>query len=587
MFSQWISSQVAEGPASDDLLAKVMPDYPATGKRTLQDNGSWLRTLQGDNVELVRTPIQRITPRGIVTEDGVTHDVDIIVYATGFRHTDVLWPLKVVGRNGIDLRSMWGSRPYAYLGITVPGFPNLFLIYGPGTHLAHGGSLIFQSELQMRYIDQCLQHLVEANLHSLEPTPRRPPNGISGRKPKSRRWCGRTRPSNTRTSRTPTERSTPSAPGASTSTGPRYASPTGHNSLRDKKTERDKESEHANMRTVVIERPGAVRVETVPDPALPGPDGVIVAVTAAAICGSDLHFYEGEYPIGEPVALGHEAIGTVVEAGPQVRTVKAGDLVMVSAVAGCGTCAGCATRDPVMCSSGPQIFGGGVLGGAQADLLAVPAADFLLLKIPEGISTEQALLLTDNLATGWARPSGPTFRSGARSRCSVWERSACVRCAARFSKVPQTVFAVDRVAGRLERAAKWGRRPSRRPPSRPSWPPRAGRGADSVIDAVATDASLTDALNAVRPGGTVSVVGVHDLNPFPFPALGCLIRSITLRMTTAPVQRTWPELIPLLQSGRLDVDGIFTTTLPLDEASKGYATAASRSGDDVKILLTP
>jgi 4-hydroxyacetophenone monooxygenase len=170
MFSQWISSQVTEGPDSDDLLAKVMPDYPATGKRTLQDNGSWLRTLQRDNVELVRTPIRRITPRGIVTEDGVTHDVDIIVYATGFRHTDVLWPLKIVGRNGIGLHSMWGSRPYAYLGVTVPGFPNLFLTFGPGTHLAHGGSLIFQSELQMRYIDQCLQHLVETNLHSLEPT---------------------------------------------------------------------------------------------------------------------------------------------------------------------------------------------------------------------------------------------------------------------------------------------------------------------------------------------------------------------------------------------------------------------------------
>ena len=108
-----------------------------------------------------------------------------------------------------------------------------------------------------------------------------------------------------------------------------------------------------------------------------------------------------------------------------------------------------------------------------------------------------------------------------------------------------------------------------------------------MIDAVATDASLTDALNAVRPGGTVSVVGVHDMNPFPLNALGCLIRSITLRMTTAPVQRTWPELIPLLRSGRLDVGGIFTTTMPLDQAAKGYATAESRSGDDVKILLTP
>ncbi|MDC8983587.1 flavin-containing monooxygenase [Mycobacterium marinum] len=167
MFSQWISSQVTDG---DALLSKVLPDYPATGKRTLQDNGSWLATLQRDNVDLVRTPIQRITPTGIVTEDGVTHSVDVIVYATGFRHTDVLWPLQVIGRNGIDLHRVWGRRPYAYLGITVPGFPNLFLIYGPGTHLAHGGSLIFQSELQMRYINLCLERLVADGIGSLEPT---------------------------------------------------------------------------------------------------------------------------------------------------------------------------------------------------------------------------------------------------------------------------------------------------------------------------------------------------------------------------------------------------------------------------------
>jgi 4-hydroxyacetophenone monooxygenase len=167
MFTQWITSQVGEG---HELLAKVLPDYPATGKRTLQDNGSWLRTLQRDNVELVRTPIERITAGGVVTEDGATHDADVIVYATGFRHTDVLWPLNIIGRDGIDLHRMWGRRPYAYLGITVPGFPNLFIIYGPGTHLAHGGSLIFQSELQMRYINRCLEHLAEADLHSLEPT---------------------------------------------------------------------------------------------------------------------------------------------------------------------------------------------------------------------------------------------------------------------------------------------------------------------------------------------------------------------------------------------------------------------------------
>lgn len=167
MFTDWITNQV--GPDSD-LLAKVLPDYPATGKRTLQDNGSWLATLRRDNVDLVRTPIQRITPDGVVTTDGVRHDADVIVYATGFRHTDVLWPMTITGRDGVDLHSVWGRRPYAHLGITVPGFPNFFVLYGPGAHLAHGGSLIFNSELQMRYIDSCLAKLADADVVSIEPT---------------------------------------------------------------------------------------------------------------------------------------------------------------------------------------------------------------------------------------------------------------------------------------------------------------------------------------------------------------------------------------------------------------------------------
>ncbi|MBW0013699.1 MAG: alcohol dehydrogenase catalytic domain-containing protein [Mycobacterium sp.] len=341
------------------------------------------------------------------------------------------------------------------------------------------------------------------------------------------------------------------------------------------------------MRTVVLDGPANIRVDTCPDPMLPGPDGAIVAVTAAGICGSDLHFYEGDYPLAGPMALGHEAVGTVVETGPEVHTVKAGDPVMVSSVTGCGACPGCATRDPVMCYSGFQIFGGGVLPGAQADLLAVPAADFQLLKMPEGISTEQAVLLTDNLATGWAAAQRADIPFG--GTVAVIGLGAVGLCALRsaFSQGAATVFAADRVEGRLQRAARWGATPIASPAAAAIVDATGGRGADSVIDAVGTDASMTDALNAVRPGGTVSVVGVHDMQPFPMPALGCLIRSITLRMTTAPVQRTWPELIPLLVSGRLDVDGICTTTLPLDEAAKGYATAGSRPGAEVKILLRP
>ncbi len=341
------------------------------------------------------------------------------------------------------------------------------------------------------------------------------------------------------------------------------------------------------MRTVVIDAPRSVTVETRPDPLLPGSDAAIVEVTAAGICGSDLHFYEADFPLPGPIALGHEAIGKVVEVGPDVRTVKAGDQVMVSSVTGCGACPGCATRDPVMCFSGFQIFGGGVLGGAQADLLAVPAADFQLCKVPEGISTEQALLLTDNLATGWAGARRAEFLLG--GTVAVFGLGAVGLCALRsaFFLGAATVFGVDRVEGRLQRAAQWGATPITVPAAEAILAATGGRGVDAVIDAVATDASISDALNAVRPGGTVSVIGAHDPQPFPFPALSSLMRSVTLRLTTVPVQRTWPELIPLLASRRLDVDGIFTTTLSLDEAAKGYSIAESRSGDDVKVLLKP
>jgi 4-hydroxyacetophenone monooxygenase len=167
MFTEWITSQVGDDP---DLLAKVVPDYPATGKRTLQDNGSWLRTLTRENVELVRTGIDRIEAGAVVTEDGERYPADVIVYATGFKANKILWPMTVTGRNGEILSERWGERPTAYLGITIPGYPNFFCMYGPGTNLAHGGSLIFHSECQMRYITECLELLIAGGHKSMEPT---------------------------------------------------------------------------------------------------------------------------------------------------------------------------------------------------------------------------------------------------------------------------------------------------------------------------------------------------------------------------------------------------------------------------------
>ena len=341
------------------------------------------------------------------------------------------------------------------------------------------------------------------------------------------------------------------------------------------------------MRSVVVDGSGRVSVEQRPDPALPGPDGAIVEVTATAICGSDLHFLEGHYPVTETVALGHEAIGVVVETGSAVESFSPGDRVLVSSVAGCGHCAGCRTKDPVACVRGPQIFGSGLLGGAQSDLLAVPDADFQLLSIPDGITVEQALLLTDNLATGWAGakradiPIGGTVAvigAGAVGQCAL--RSSYALGAAR-------VLVVDPVAWRRRQATVAGGHAVAAPGAHAVLEATDGLGAHCVIDAVGTDASLDDALACVRTGGTVSVIGVHDLTPYPLPSLMCLLRSLTLRMTTAPVQQTWPELIPLLQSGRLCVDGIFTAAMPLASAPQAYAAALARADDHLKIRLEP
>jgi threonine dehydrogenase-like Zn-dependent dehydrogenase len=200
---------------------------------------------------------------------------------------------------------------------------------------------------------------------------------------------------------------------------------------------------------------------------------------------------------------------------------------------------------------------------------------------------EAALLLTDNLPTGWAgaqradvEPGGTVvvLGLGAVGLCAV--RSALALGAGR-------VLAVDPVVGRRDRAADSGAEPVEGPTVEAVLEATGGRGADAVIDAVARDATLDDALASVRAGGTVSVIGVHDLAPYPLPALATLFRSVTLRMTTAPVHRTWRELVPLVQHGRLRTDGIFTHEFALDDAAAAYAAVAERSAECVKVLLRP
>ncbi len=163
----WIESRVKD-PA---LLAKVMPTYPPFGKRILQDNGVYLTALQRDNVDLITDGIARVTAQGIETTDGTLHEVDAIVCATGFYADRFLFPMEVVGRDGIKLNEQWGeTNGRALLGITVPNFPNLFCIYGPNTNLVVAGSIAHNAESQMNYILRCIGLVIERGANAIECT---------------------------------------------------------------------------------------------------------------------------------------------------------------------------------------------------------------------------------------------------------------------------------------------------------------------------------------------------------------------------------------------------------------------------------
>jgi 4-hydroxyacetophenone monooxygenase len=160
-----ITQEVGGNP---ELLKKVIPDYPPYGKRMLRDN-HWYRMLTRSNVELLTGAVERITETGVVDSEGREHPADVLVLATGFQARRMLSPMHIVGRDGVVLRDQWGEDdPRAYLGITMPHFPNFFVIYGPNTNLAHGGSAIFHSECQIRYIMQAVRELAERNESALE-----------------------------------------------------------------------------------------------------------------------------------------------------------------------------------------------------------------------------------------------------------------------------------------------------------------------------------------------------------------------------------------------------------------------------------
>ncbi len=345
------------------------------------------------------------------------------------------------------------------------------------------------------------------------------------------------------------------------------------------------------MRAVVLNGPHDVSVETVDDPVLSGPDAVIVAVEQTAICGSDLHLYHGD--MATPgVHLGHEFIGRVIEAGADVSSVRNGDRVLVSGVIGCGSCRECFNGWPMRClANGFRVFGTSAeLPGGQAEAVDVPTADTSVHLVPDSVSDEQAVLLTDILPTGFLGAKRADIAPGSTvAVIGLGPVGICALTAAQLYS-PARLLAIDPVAHRRDHAARLGAEtfdPADGGVVAQLLEATGGRGPDAVIEAVGHDDTINDAVFSVAPGGTVSVVGVSTNLAHPFPMAIAMFKGITFRICVADIPATWPTLIPLVANGMLHPEDVFTHRMGLSEAADAYRIFDAKDDSVMKVLLDP
>lgn len=345
------------------------------------------------------------------------------------------------------------------------------------------------------------------------------------------------------------------------------------------------------MKALVYHAPEDIRCETVDDPQPQDLDSAVIRVTRAGICGSDLHIYHGHGFTPDPgYVVGHEAIGEIVEMGSGVRRFKIGDRVLVPASTGCVGCDACHRGQVARCENSMMgCYGlGHALPGSQSEAVAIPAAHTGLRVIPEGISDEQAILLTDNLPTAWfgARRAGiqpgdtvAVIGLGPVGLCAV--SSALAMGASR-------VFAVDLLEERRRHAEELGAEGIPAEDAKADILERTrGRGADRAIEAVGADATIQLAIGLVRVEGSVSVVGVSQNSHFDFNMALAQFKSLSFQIGLCSVQAELPALIPLVQSGRIDPASTISHRMGLSEGAEAYRLFAAREDDVRKIILDP
>jgi len=350
------------------------------------------------------------------------------------------------------------------------------------------------------------------------------------------------------------------------------------------------------MRATVFHGKGDIRLETVPLPH-PGPGDVVIRITLTTICGTDLHIVRGEYPVRPGLVIGHEPVGVIAEIGVGVTGYAVGDRVLVGAITPCGQCHACLSGHQSQCGHGDdcEALGGWRFGntqnGAQAEYLLVPNAQANLAKIPDELTDEQVVLLADIASTGisGAESGGVTLGD----RVAVFALGPIGVCAAIGARLlgAAMVIGVDGDDARLAMARSMGvdvvldyRKVDVVAEIR-----RLTGGVDVAIEALGTQETFESSLRVLRPGGTLSSLGVYAGKiAFPHDAFGAGLADYRIVTTLCPGgKERMRRLIEMVRSGRLDLRPLITHRFKLADIAAAYALFGERGDGVMKVAITP
>lgn len=347
------------------------------------------------------------------------------------------------------------------------------------------------------------------------------------------------------------------------------------------------------MKALVFEGVRQVGYASVPDPGIREAGDVIVRVEVAGVCGSDLHVYRGlETGLDPGTVLGHELAGEVVEVGKDVSRLRPGDRVISPFTTCCGECFYCRLGLTARCERG-QLFGwvekGKGLHGAQAELVRVPLAEATLVRLPEGTPAETALFAGDNLATGWFGAESAGAGPGIVVAVVGCGPVGLMAVLAARELGAERIFAVDALPERLALAERWGATAidGRDHPAERIREATGGRGVDAVVEAVGSQQSTRLAFDLVRAGGTISALGVHTEKHLAIAPAEIYDKNLTYRAGRAPARVYMEKLLPLIRSGRYDLEALISHRLPLSEGPRGYDLYDRKLEGCTKVVLRP